>query len=325
MIVGLDIGGANLKAADAGGRALTVPFPLWKQPERLAEALRDLLEKFSPADALAVTMTGELCDCFPNKRQGVAHILEAADRVAAGRPLWIWTHEERFVDAAAARTIPLRVAAANWLALATFAGRWAPSGPALLIDIGSTTADIIPLLDGRPVPHGRTDPERLRFGELVYTGVRRTPLCALLPGTAAEWFATTLDVYLVLGHIPEDAGDRDTADGQPATRAAAEARLARMLCADLETSTPKERRAVAEQAATRQTRILGKAVAQVSGRLPQPPRTFVLSGSGEFLARQISLRDVGLRVASLARELGPALSTAACAYAVAVLANESGM
>jgi probable H4MPT-linked C1 transfer pathway protein len=195
----------------------------------------------------------------------------------------------------------------------------------LLIDIGSTTADIIPLLDGRPVPHGRTDPERLRSGELVYTGVRRTPLCALLPGAAAEWFATTLDVYLVLGDIPEDAGDRDTADGQPATRVAAESRLARMLCTDVETSTPQERRAVAEQAAKRQTSLLEEAVARVSGRLPLPPRAFVLSGSGEFLARQILPRDDGLRVASLARELGPALSTAACAYAVAVLANESGM
>ena len=31
-----------------------------------------------------------------------------------------------------------------------------------------------------PMPTGRTDPERLASGELVYTGVRRTPACALL-------------------------------------------------------------------------------------------------------------------------------------------------
>jgi probable H4MPT-linked C1 transfer pathway protein len=325
MILGLDIGGANLKAADAGGRAVTVSFPLWKQPDRLADALHDLLEKFSPADALAVTMTGELCDCFPNKRQGVAHILEATERVAAGRPLLIWTNEGRFVDPAAARQRPLPIAAANWLALATIAGRWAPSGAALLIDVGSTTTDIIPLWDGRPVPHGRTDPERMRTGELVYTGVRRTPLCALLPGTAAEWFATTLDVYLVLGNISEDSGDCDTADGRPATVSAAEARLARMRCADLETSTPQECRAMAEEVMVRQSLLLQDAIARVSLRLPQLPRTFVLSGSGEFLARKGLPREEGVRVASLAQELGPDLSTAACAYAVVVLASESGI
>ena len=38
---------------------------------------------------------------------------------------------------ATARQTPLQVAAANWLALATYAGRFAPDGPALLLDIGS--------------------------------------------------------------------------------------------------------------------------------------------------------------------------------------------
>src|SRR5256885_9284124 len=52
--------------------------------------------------------------------------------------------------------------------------------PALLLDTGSTTTDIIPMINGVPVPVGRTDPHRLGTGELVYTGVRRTPVCAVL-------------------------------------------------------------------------------------------------------------------------------------------------
>src|SRR5947208_2344005 len=74
----------------------------------------------------------------------------------------------------------LRTAAANWLATAVWAGRFAPEGAALLIDAGSTTTDIVPLWNGRPMPLGLTDPDRLRTGELVYTGARRTPVCALL-------------------------------------------------------------------------------------------------------------------------------------------------
>src|SRR5258708_819144 len=147
---------------------------------------------------------------------------------------------------AGARKSPLQVAAANWLALATYAGRFVPEGPALLLDIGTTTTDIIPLFNGKPIPRGRTAPERLASCELVYTGVRRTPRCALMGSCgAAEFFAPTLDVHLILDFIAEDPADCNTADGRPATKTAAHARLARMMCADLETSTPEERRGLA--------------------------------------------------------------------------------
>ncbi|HZU35347.1 MAG TPA: hydantoinase/oxoprolinase family protein, partial [Gemmataceae bacterium] len=179
-VLGLDIGGANLKGAHSTGPARSQLFELWKNPAGLADALRDFVASFPPADRLAVTMTGELCDCFETKRQGVATILDAVTAVAGERRVSIWCTDGRFRDLAAARNEPLKVAAANWLALATFAGRYASSGTALVIDIGSTTTDIVPLVQGRPVPRGRTDPERLRTNELVYTGVRRTPLCALL-------------------------------------------------------------------------------------------------------------------------------------------------
>src|SRR5207253_9300437 len=117
------------------------------------------------------------------------------------------------------------------------------------LDIGSTTTDIVELWRGRPVPSAWTDMERLKCSELVYTGVRRTPLCAVLgTSVAAELFATTLDVYLTLGLIPEDADDGNTADGRPATKHWAHLRLARMLCGDGDTVADKETRALARAA-----------------------------------------------------------------------------
>jgi probable H4MPT-linked C1 transfer pathway protein len=325
-VLGLDIGGANLKAAHSDGRAQSVPFALWKDPSGLPDALRRLIAEMPPADVLAVTMTGELCDCFRSKRQGVLAILDAVAAAAGQTPVRVWRNDGRFVDPATARATPLQVAAANWLALATFAGRYAPKGPALLIDIGSTTTDIIPLLDGRPVPKGRSDPERLRSSELVYAGVRRTPLCAVLGGQgAAELFATTLDAYLLLGTIPEDPADQNTADGRPATRAAAEARLARMLCADLETSTADERRRLAERVLLRQVMALEFAFKTVAARLPALPQTVLLAGVGEFLAKATLEHQKDIppcHAVVLSTTLGPAISRAACAYAVAMLAAE---
>jgi probable H4MPT-linked C1 transfer pathway protein len=318
--LGLDVGGANLKAVHSDGTAVNQPFALWREPAGLPAALLRLRELLPSADVLAVTMTGELCDCFESKRDGVAAILDAVEDVAHETPVHVWCNEGRFLDLATARRTPLLAAAANWLALATFAGRFAPQGPALLIDVGSTTTDLVPLEDGKPVPKGRTDPERLRCGELVYTGVRRTPLCALLDGAAAELFATTLDAYLLLGRIAENTQDCNTADGRPATRAAAEARLARMDGADMETSTPNERRQIAERSVQRQQELLRRALAR------QPlPRTVVLAGEGEFLAADVlsSLRELKMaRIVSLNRELAPKISQAACAHAVAVLAAE---
>jgi probable H4MPT-linked C1 transfer pathway protein len=221
--------------------------------------------------------------------------------------------------------VPLLSAASNWLALSTFAGRYVPTGPALLVDVGSTTTDVVPLQDGQPVPRGRTDSERLRSRELVYTGVRRTPLCALLgPRVAAELFATTLDAYLVLGHIPEDPLDRHTADGCPATRAAAHARLARMYCADSSSCTEAETWMLADEVRRCQLLLLAEAVERVARSLPQKPVTLITAGSGEFLIQNLAEQSLewSVPIVSLAGRLGPAISEAACAYAVAVLAEE---
>jgi (4-(4-[2-(gamma-L-glutamylamino)ethyl]phenoxymethyl)furan-2-yl)methanamine synthase len=325
-VLGLDVGGANLKAAHTNGAARSRPFALWKDPGGLADTLRGLIAEMPPADLLAVTMTGELCDCFESKRQGVIAILDAVEAASPEKPIRVWRTDGRFMDLTAVRAAPLMAAAANWLALATFAGRYAPKGPALLIDIGSTTTDIVALQDGRPVPQGRTDPERMRSGELVYTGVRRTPLCAIMGAEgAAELFATTLDVYLLLGWIMEDAADHNTADGRPATKAAAHARLARMLCADLETSTVEEREKLVNRVLLKQVYSLSFAVEQVFGLLREPPRTVVVAGEGEFLALPVLKKQDAFPpcpVIRLQETLGAEISRAACAHAVAVLAAE---
>jgi probable H4MPT-linked C1 transfer pathway protein len=323
-ILGLDVGGANLKAFHTAGVARSKSFALWRNPDGLVDALRSVTADMPLADAVALTMTGELCDCFASKRAGVAAILDAARTVESQTPLWVWLTDGTFATPSSAREVPLRAASANWLALATFAGRYAVRGPALLVDVGSTTTDVIPLRDGKPIPLGETDPERLLCYELVYTGARRTPVCALLgEQVAAELFATMQDAYLVLGETAENPADCDTADARPATRALAHNRLARMLCADLETSTEQERVDLAARAAARQVEMIAAAMKHVSGRFTEAPQTVILAGSGEHVAtKAVAATGWSPHMVSLRQELGEAVSTAACACAVAVLAAE---
>jgi probable H4MPT-linked C1 transfer pathway protein len=324
-VLGLDIGGANLKAATSNGVAVSRPFALWKYPQRLAEELRSLLEVMPRCDRVAVTMTGELCDCYETKRQGVNTILDAVAESANGITIMVWSVPGNFSDLPTARQRTLQVAAANWLALATFAGRFAPHESALLIDVGSTTTDIIPLQSGRPTPSGFTDTERLLIGELVYTGVRRTPVCALLGRAGmAEFFATMHDVHLILGNIPEDPNDTDTADGRPATRPFALARLARMIGGDTEITAEPVIIKLAKTLAERQQLMLQEAIQMVVERMPSRPQTVIVSGSGEFLATWAAAKTLGPgpKYCSLTSKLGASISGTACAYAAAVLAKE---
>jgi probable H4MPT-linked C1 transfer pathway protein len=278
-------------------------------------------------------MTGELADGFASKANGVRAIVAAAVEAAAGRPVHFWQTGGEFLGPEDAAELPRFVAAANWHALATFCGRVVPHGPALLIDVGSTTTDIIPLRDGRVAAEGLTDPERLRVGELVYTGATRTPVCALGPSVsiggesyplAAEFFATMKDVSLLLGDLTEDSTDRDTADGRPATVEFATPRLARMLCADPEEVGEETVHRLAESLRDRQQELVAAALDRVLDRLGGRPQV-LLSGSGIFVAEQVVARCprlAGAEVTSLAELFARRVSRSACAYAVARLAAE---
>ena len=327
--VALDVGGANLKAAHQSGLARSVVFELWKHPERLADELSRLLATLPPADAVAVTMTGELCDCFHTKAEGVGHILWSVRQAFPAGRAGVWGTDARFHTFAEAASRPNLVAAANWLALATVAARLVTQGPGLLIDVGSTTTDLIPFCDGVVRARGWTDRERLTTGELVYAGARRTPVCALATevrlggvpvGLAAELFATTLDIYLARGDLADDPADEITADGRPATLDHARDRLARMIGSDRNEFSEAEAR---EFAAEIDRILLGRLVRAAEGVGPRPARVIV-AGSGEFLARRVAARVVepGGEVVALADLWDQARSDAGCAHALLELARD---
>ena len=231
---------------------------MWRNPERLADAIIDDLGRFGAIDALAVTMTGELADCFVDRAIGVEHIVSqichSARRLGIEQ-VSFYGVDGRFRDADDARRDVDLVAAANWHALASFVAREI-SPDAVLVDIGSTTTDIIPIADGRIATAARTDHDRLTEGSLVYVGCRRTPVCALLDRlefrgrrsrVMNELFATIDDARLVLGTADQDVGDCDTADGKPRTAEFAGNRLARMIGLDRRTLTAGEAEGLASQ------------------------------------------------------------------------------
>lgn len=328
----LDIGGANIKLADGRGFTLYRPFAMWKRHLELAAELRSLIAESPPSDHLAVTMTGELADCFANRAEGVDYILNALTDAADGRHTRVFlTNGTLVTPAFAARNWEL-AAASNWLALAQFSGRFVKHGPAILIDLGSTTCDLVPLRDGIAVPQERTDLQRLLAGELLYTGVERSPICGVLGHiryrgrpcpVAQEVFATTVDAYLCLGEIPEDCANVNTADQRPQTKFHARTRLGRMLGADGELFQESDAVSMSLEVMTAQAQSIHNVLQRVAAHFDVPVEQFVLAGQGEFLVRKVlASRKRVVHVHSLTQILGSQISRAAPAHALATLAAE---
>jgi probable H4MPT-linked C1 transfer pathway protein len=329
-VLGWDVGGAYVKAAiveaAAGGRAVRTasrPFEIWRDKRALPDVLRALAAELPSPEAVAVTMTAELSDVFRTKREGVGFVLDAVETVSRV-PVRVFTTAGEFVDAATARARPLDAAASNWVATAMLVGRFLPD--ALLVDIGSTTTDVIPVTGGRVAALGRTDPERLLTGELVYTGVLRTNVAAIVRRVplrggecpiASELFAVSGDVHVLLGSLGPDDYTCPTPDGRPPTPEFAGERLARVVCADGEMLGTGEIRAIAEAIADAQVEEIAAALDRVTRRLVRPVPV-ITTGLGAFLARRAAER-AGMPVKDLADVLEVEVGTVAPAVAVAWL------
>jgi probable H4MPT-linked C1 transfer pathway protein len=333
-VIGWDVGGAHVKAACIeAGRVTAVrqlPCPLWLGADRLAPVLETLHSEFGPADLHVATMTGELADVFPDRRTGVLAIVEALTQALPSGTLRLYAGRQGVVTPPMAPAHVQDIASANWHASAALAAR---HGHGLFVDIGSTTADIIPLLDGAVHARGYTDAERFGTGELVYTGLTRSFVMALAPRApfagswttlAAEYFASTADVHRILGTLNEDADQMDTADGRPKTLPASRARLARMIGRDSGDATDADWRGLAAWFAEVQLRqIHDGALLVLSGAGLPHDAPVIAAGVGASIAHRLADR-LGRRCkpfASLCGGIGSADGVNwvdACAPAVAV-------
>jgi probable H4MPT-linked C1 transfer pathway protein len=305
-VIGWDIGGAHLKAAavDANGRIAAVaqePCPLWQGLDRLHAALDRILAGMSPEVRCrhAVTMTGELVDYFADRQEGVAALVRAmAGRCPPGSVSIFAGHDGFLAPEAVGPDEAAKIASANWLA----SGFWVSASlpEALFLDVGSTTTDILLIHDHQVMNRGYTDYERMRYDELIYTGIVRTPVMALSDrapfngewvGLMAEHFATAADVYRLTGELSEHADQSPTADNGPKTVAGSIRRLARLFGRDADSAPPEHWRLAAEFLRERQIgRIRAGTEIQLSRGLLSDSAPLVGAGVGRFLVRELAGR-----------------------------------
>jgi (4-(4-[2-(gamma-L-glutamylamino)ethyl]phenoxymethyl)furan-2-yl)methanamine synthase len=306
-VVGWDIGGAHVKASLLrGGEVIDAaqwPCPLWQGLDHLQQSLAAAQQRW-PAllhAEHAVTMTGEMVDLFADREDGVQRIAAVLAQTFAPRTLHFFAGDAGWCghDDVAAQW--RHVASANWLATALHCAMQFAEHDALLIDIGSTTTDIIALRRGRVLTAARTDAERLASGELVYQGVVRTPLCALAQRTTwrgrefnvmNEFFATTADVYRLTGQLDPAHDQAASADDAAKDAPATCQRLARMIGLDACDGSPDDWLAFARGWQRHQLQALRgevERVKQLHGLADDTP--LISAGCGDFLVRELG-KDV---------------------------------
>jgi probable H4MPT-linked C1 transfer pathway protein len=338
-ILGWDIGGAHVKVARLCDGSVSdvrqVPCALWQGLDRLDQAVDAALSGGPVAAAHALTMTGELCDLFADRASGVRAILALLQRRLGHATLGVYAVNGAFLAIDDALAAPERVASANWHATAQFAA--AQEGDGLLMDIGSTTTDLVPLRGGRVTAQGRDDAERLALDELVYRGVVRTPAMALAPhvlmegrrvALMAELFATTADIYRLTGELPEHADLHPAADGRGKSAEESRARLARMVGRDRSSAPDATWDALARQLADGIDATLKGAAERVIGAANVAQNAPIIgAGVGRFLAARVARtldRTYRSFDALITTDPRYAVIAADCAPAVAVALLMSG-
>ncbi len=295
-IAGLDVGGAHLKVARIDdGRVVAVgqfACPLWRGLDQLDAALDEAAELTRNADRYAVTMTGELCEIFATRAEGVIQ-LAAHLSARLGPSTRIYRGLNGFCNSDAVASHTHDIGSANYLSTAQLIAKIKPKS--LLIDMGSTTTDIIAC----DRPHGLTDAERLQTGELVYTGYTRTPVASVTTrgvlagqwqGLARDAFATMADVRRVLGTLPDDVDLHDTCDGRGKSVGESLTRLARGFGRDSELRHLATWQVSAAHICEQQLRSILLGAQQVLSRPGLEITSVVAAGIGATQAQEIARR-----------------------------------
>jgi probable H4MPT-linked C1 transfer pathway protein len=336
-VIGWDIGGAHLKAVtlDSSGaivRCVQLPCPLWQGLQHLERGIEQIIAG-SPATHHAITMTGELVDLFANRAEGVIAIANTMAKKLAGKQVHFFAGEKSFVSLEACKGNSENIASMNWYATGALVASQVEQ--ALVIDIGSTTTDMLIVNEGKVCAQGKNDFNRMATDELVYSGLVRTPLMALAQkiffqgievGVMAEYFATTADVYRVLGELPEQADQQPSADNGDKTAHASARRIARMIGRDVESASVDEWKNLAQQFADKQLQQLITACErQLARGLLSASAPIIGAGCGSFLVRKLAQKfqrpyEDFSHVANKNIEYNQIVNTCAPAYSVAALA-----
>jgi len=341
-VLGLDIGGANIKATSLKTqdaflkehKTIIKYFPIWKnektQLEKILTKLKKDLNDSAELNGVGVTITAELSDSYFTKKEGIYHVLDSVKKVFGDIPTFVLDVEAKLLTVKDALEAPLKIASANWAATGWMVSQLIKN--CIIVDVGSTTTSIIPIINGKTGAEGKTDLEKLQNGELVYSGSLRTNVATIVDSipvrgsmacVSSELFAQSGDIHLILDNIGEEDYIVETCDGRGKNKRECLARLARVVCADIDMLTENEISDMAKFVYNKQVEQIAKGLKQVSERIKpliQEKINVVVTGFGRnFLGKKAAKKAGFKRVIDMKVYLGVEAAIGSPSVGVALL------
>jgi hypothetical protein len=291
--------------------------------------MKNKLDLHQP-DSMGLTMTAELSDVFQTKREGVIHILDCATQAFTGIPFYVLNIKNRLISVQKAKSTPLEVASANWVATGWLVSQIIKT--CVIIDVGSTSTSIIPIINGEISAQGFTDFEKLKVGELVYTGSLRTNIAAIVNSipikdedvkVSSEFFSQSGDIHLILGSIDEEEYSAETPDKRGKKRIDAMKRLTRVVCGDIEMFEESEIYEMAKYIYAKQVEQIGeglkKVYSYVKSKLNEDVPVVVTGIGKNFLAKKAADKIRIKKIIDISQLIGKSTFVASPAVGVALM------
>ena len=290
-IIGWDIGGAHIKAAKIDFNKKTsktkqIYSPIWKNLNYLKKSIKLIKKKLGKTNYHAITMTAELSDIFPDRKKGVNHVVNLSSKILGEKNIFFYSKKSFLIKKLAIKK-PFELNSMNWHATASFISNFFPN--CILVDIGSTTTDIIPIKNKKIISKGVSDYQRLKSNELIYLGVLRTPIQAVerKKNLINENFANLSDVYRVLNKIPSTFDLLPTLDRKTKNKHDSARRIARIFGKDYKKNHFLKWKKIAYQIEGEHLKILKSVIKKIEKKNFLKKVPIIGAGIGEFLVKKI--------------------------------------
>ncbi|MBU7019534.1 MAG: hypothetical protein HXS41_00620 [Theionarchaea archaeon] len=274
-----------------------------------------------------VVVTQKMCinrQLFSSAREGTHYIIDVTERLFGDRVRYLGLSYSLYT-ASEAREHYLKVACRNWVATCFLASYLNLFEDGLVIDCGTNSTDIVPVLNCTPVTLDDNDQAYTRFktGELLWSGLYFTHVPSishsiLLDGDEYQVNPSTqamsFDIYTVLNTIaPKDVlaeFNRKPEYRSLISPEASEKRIIDVVSADRELLGTNDARKIACYLAEKQRektlKAIKKVLAATKKKFKRDLKTVGLAGAGKDIILRKALEDEDLDIIDLEKEVSEA-------------------